>query len=206
MEMKGYGADIAAREAHVIGKTPRIEALADDEMSAETRALVDEVRAAAGAGAASEVPEYMRLLVKHPDLFKVNMETGTVLFLGKILPRERELAVLRVGWLAGAPYEWGEHVRISKRYGVTEEEIERATIGSSAPGWSEHDGAIMRGAEELLSDFAISDATWDILAKSWDEQQLIEFPAMVGAYVVTAFIQNSLRARLAPDNTGLTRR
>ncbi len=148
----------------------------------------------------------MRLLVKHPDLFKVNMETGTVLFLGKISPRERELAVLRVGWLAGAPYEWGEHVRISKRYGVTDEEIERATIGSAAAGWSEHDRAIVRGAEELLWDFALSDATWETLARSWNEQQLIEFPAMVGAYVVTAFIQNSLRARLAPDNCGLTRR
>jgi 4-carboxymuconolactone decarboxylase len=206
MALKGYGDNIAAREAHVVGQEPRIAALADSEMSAEHRALVDEVRIAAGAGSASEVPEYMRLLVKHPDLFKVNMETGTVLFLGKIAPRERELAVLRIGWLAGAPYEWGEHVRISKRYGVTDEEIERATIGSAAEGWSEHDRAIVRGAEELLSDFALSDATWETLAKSWNEQQLIEFPAMVGAYVVTAFIQNSLRARLAPDNCGLTRR
>ena len=41
---------------------------------------------------------------------------------------------------------------------------------------------------------AISQATWDVLAKSWDEAQTIEFPAMVGQYVVIAFIQNSIRA------------
>ena len=66
-----------------------------------------------------------------------------------------------------------------------------------------HDGAILRGVEELLSDFAVSDATWDILAKTWNEAQMLEYPSMVGQYVVTAFIQNSFRARIAPENPGL---
>ena len=57
-----------------------------------------------------------------------------------------------------------------------------------------------------MLDFAISGETWDILAKSWDEAQMLEFPAMVGQYVAIAFIQNSYRARLAPENTGLALR
>lgn len=202
MELKAY--DIAAREAQVIGDGPRISALEDSEMDGETRAIVDNVRAAAGAGAAAEVPEYMRTMVRHPALFKSQMELGAVLFRGKIPARERELAVLRIGWLAGAPYEWGEHVKISQRYGVSREEIARAKQGSSAPGWSEHDAAILRGVEELLSDFAMSDATWATLARTWDDAQMAEFPSMVGQYVVTAFIQNSLRIRLAEDNPGLS--
>ncbi len=202
--LNGY--DIKSREAHVLGDGPRIAALADNEMEGETRAIVDRVRIAAGAGSAAEVPEYMRTMVKHPELFRCQMEMGAVLFKGRIPPRERELAVLRIGWLAGAPYEWGEHVKISQRYGVSREEIARVQQGSSAPGWSEHDAAILRGVEELLEDFALSDATWEVLAKSWDEAQLLEFPSMVGQYVVTAYIQNSVRSRLGPENPGLSHR
>ncbi len=203
MELKGYGDRLAARTAQVLGDGPKIAALDDSEMSGETRTLVDTIRLSAGAGTSAEVPEYMRTMVKHPALFRAQMELGTVLFKGQISPRERELAVLRIGWLAGAPYEWGEHVKISQRYGVTKEEIARVQQGSAAPGWSVHDGAILRGVEELLSDFAVSDATWDILAKTWNEAQMLEYPSMVGQYVVTAFIQNSFRARIAPENPGL---
>lgn len=202
MALNGY--DIASREAHVLGDGPRIAALEDNEMAGETRAIVDRVRAAAGAGPAAEVPEYMRTMVKHPELFRAQMEIGRVLFKGLIPPRERELAVLRIGWLAGAPFEWGEHVKISQRYGVTREEIGRVKLGSAAPGWNEHDAAILRGVEELLEDFALSDATWEVLAKRWDEAQMVEFPSMVGQYVAIAFIQNSLRIRLAVENTGLS--
>ncbi len=195
--------DIAAREAHVLGDGPRIAPLEDSEMDANTRAIVNSVRASAGAGPAVIVPEYMRTMAKHPELFRAHMELGTVLFKGRIAPRERELAVLRVGWLAGAPYEWGEHVKIAQRYGVTRDEIARTKLGSDALGWTEHEAAILRGVEELLADFAMSDTTWETLAKTWDEAQMAEYPAMVGQYVVTAYVQNSLRVRLAPENPGL---
>ena len=203
MELKGYGDRLAQRTAQVVGDGPRIAAIADSEMSDETRDIVNTIRKSAGAGAAAEVPDYMRTMVKHPALFRAQMELGTVLFKGLIPARERELSVLRIGWAAGAPYEWGEHVKISQRYGVSREEIERVKQGSSAPGWSEHEAAVLRGTEELLSDFAVSDATYDVLAKTWSEAQLLEFPSMVGAYVVTAFIQNTIRSRLAPENPGL---
>ena len=110
--------------------------------------------------------------------------------------------MLRCAWLCRAPFEWGEHVDIGKRYGLSAEEVERVTQGSSAPGWSEHDAAILRGVEELIGDQALSDATWETLAKSWNEAQMIAFPMMAGQYVATAFVQNLLRIRLAENNRG----
>ncbi len=204
----GYrpGDDIAARMAEVVGQGPRIEAIPDAGIDGEARAIVDTIRAAAGAGSAAEVPDYMRTMLKHPAIFRAQMDMGTAIFQGLIPKRERELAVLRIGWLCGAPYEWGEHVDIGKRYGVTADEVERATVGSAAPGWSEHDRAILKGVEELLDNKAISQATWDTLAKTWNEAQMLEFPMMAGMYVTTAFIQNSVRTRLAEDNPGLSHR
>lgn len=198
--------DIPAREARVIGAGPRIAAVPDAEIDPESRRIVDEIRASAGAGPATVIPEYMRVVIKHPEIFRCQMDLGTVLFQGLIPARERELAVLRVGWLSQAPYEWGQHVDIAKRYGLTGEEVARVQLGSEAPGWSEHEAAILRGVEELLADYALSDATWAVLARSWSEAQLIEFPMMVGQYVATAFIQNSLRIPLQDGNPGLAHR
>ena len=65
---------------------------------------------------------------------------------------------------------------------------------------------MQRGVEELLTIHVISDPTWEALAKRWDEQQLIEFVMMVGHYIATALVQNSLRVRLREDNPGMTLR
>ena len=200
--------DINARQAHVIGSGPRIMAADNDAVDAESMALVNAVRAGAGAESVTpdQVPDYMRTMMKHRGLFRCQMEMGTVLFNGRIPQRERELAILRIGWLCRAPYEWGQHVDIAKRVGLSDEEIERTTQGSDAPGWSDHERAILRGVEELIADQAMSDATWDVLAQSWDEEQLIEYPMMVGQYVATAYVQNSLRVRLTEVNPGLSHR
>lgn len=195
--------DIATREAHVVGPGPRIAAVAEGEIDEASRALIVAVRAGAGAPPMVEVPEYMRTVVKHPDIFRCQMEMGTALFAGRIPARERELAILRVGWLCRAPYEWGQHVAIGYRVGLSGEEIARVRTGSAAPGWSDHDAAILRGVEELIADKALSDDTWDTLAQNWDEAQMIEFPMMVGQYVATAYVQNSLRIPLEGGNPGL---
>jgi alkylhydroperoxidase family enzyme len=200
------GYDPTRRHAQVLGDGPRIEALPNDEIDEQSWALVNDLREAAGAGRTTVMPEFMRLMAKHPPIFHRQMEMGSVLFNGEIPARERELAVLRISWLAGAAYEWGEHVEIAKRSGLSDVEIERITRGSSGSDWSDHDAAILRATEELLTDFAISDETWLTLSRAWNEQQLIELPMMVGQYLTTAFLLNSLNVRLAEGNLGLMHR
>lgn len=197
---------IAAREAELLGKPQRVPAVPLAEVGQDAWDVVNEVRAAIGLGPATELPGYSLTMVQHPSIFRRQLEMGVAVFTGRLPPRERELAVLRIGWLLRAPYEWGEHVDIGQRYGVTKPEIERVIEGSSAPGWSEHEAAILRAVEEILADVSVSDATWAVLAKTWDDQQLIEFSMMVGQYVCTAIVQNSLRIRLETKNPGLTYR
>ena len=196
------GFDIDAREAEIVGKPQRIASLKPDEFGADATALVIKIRKSLGLET-TEIPAVFGLMLRHPGLFQAQMDMGVALFRGQISARERELAVLRVGWLCRAPFEWGEHVDIAKRYGVTQEEVNRVPLGSSAPGWSEHDRAILKAVEELLGNQMISDETWDVLAKTWTERQLIEFPMLVGQYFATALQQNALRVRLADDNPGL---
>ncbi len=199
--------DLVALEAEIIGKPQRIASVARDEFDEEAMACIRRIHAALGINTGSVVPDYFGLLVKHPGIFRCQLDIGTMFFKHGLIPkRERELTILRVGWLCQAPYEWGEHVDIGKRFGVTATEIEQVIIGSSAPEWNDHDRAIMLGVDELLDTKRLCDETWAVLANSWDEAQLIEFPTLVGQYVATALQQNALRVSLSPDNPGMSHR
>jgi alkylhydroperoxidase family enzyme len=203
----GYTAEgIAAREAELLGQPQRVPPLKLEELGQDTWDIVNEIRKTIGLGPATDMPGYSLTMAKHPPIFRRQLEMGMAIFGGKMPARERELAVLRIGWLLRAPYEWGEHVDIGQRYGVTKDEILRVIEGSAAPGWTEHEAAILKAVEEILTNLTVSDATWAVLAKTWDEQQLLEFPMMVGQYVCTAIVQNTLRIRLEKDNPGLTYR
>jgi 4-carboxymuconolactone decarboxylase len=198
--------DIQKRDALILGKSPRIEPLDASKLGKEAAESAMALRKAATGVSSSEVTEFTATILRHPDLYQRHAALALQLYGGALSPRDRELAVLRIGWLARAPYEWGQHVRIGKQVGITPEEIERITIGSKAPGWSEHDGAILQAVEELLADVTICDQTWATLTRYLDEKQLIELPLLVGQYLGVAFLQNALRMRLMPGNLGLTAR
>lgn len=187
--------DIDAREKQVIGDGPRIAPLAEDEISGEAEELIKQIRGVFKIPDDVGVPVVSLISLRHPGLFRGQMSLGIELAgKGAIPDRERELAVLRIAMLCGAPFEWAEHVDISRKFGVTDEEIERVIEGSSAAGWSEHERALLRGVEELIADRCLSDETWDTLARTWDEKQLMELPMLVGSYFMTALQQNTLRA------------
>jgi len=195
---------INARIADITDKPQRIAPLTQEEMDADARVLIARLGASVGAESEEHVTDYFRTMIKHPQLFRCQLEFGTALFQGKLPARERELAILRIGWLLRAPYEWGAHLDVGRRCGVTEDEIERLIRGSAAPGWSEHDAAILRAVEQLLVDQSICDDTWATLASRWSEQQLIEFTIVVGQYVSNAYVQNTLRMRLGEQNPGFS--
>ena len=91
-----------------------------------------------------------------------------------LAPRERELLILRIGWLCQAEYEWGQHVIFGKGAGLTDEEIARIKEGPDAKGWSPFDAALLRAADELHADAFISDATWAALSERYSTQQLMD--------------------------------
>lgn len=207
-ERKSALQDTRAREALILGKPPRIPPLRPEEVAQEALANTAKLRKAASGSTVpvsmAEVPELVMTLLCHPELYQRVSDLGVQLLgRGTLAPRERELAVLRVGWLCQAPYEWGEHVRVAKMVGLTSEEIERVTLGSSASGWTEHESAILRAVEELKEVAMISDATWETLSKRLDDGQLFELPVLIGQFTMVAYFQNALRLRLSQDNIGL---
>lgn len=202
------------REIEILGQPPRLPPLTQEECGPEARALSARLMQAIGrpwgvtteTGEPRPVSEQIAILLRHRDLYRAHLETGIVLLQGALPPRDRELVILRTGWLCQAPLEWCEHVAIAKRMGVSSAEIEQVVQGSSAPGWDAHDQALLRAVEELHAGAMISDETWAALAERLTPEQLIELPILVGQYMTVAFYQNALRIRLTGENGGLSAR
>ena len=201
-------AALAERDAQDFGRPPRIPPLAADEIDADAMEVVRGIRRAIGLDPDSKdpLPDFVSTILRHPNLYRNFMAYGLQILNGAVSVRHRELAILRIAWLCRAPLEWGEHVAAGKRCGLTADEIERVTRGSSDPGWQASDRAIIRAAEELHADAAISDDTWTALADFLNEKQLIELPFLIGHYTAVAYYQNALRVRPLSGNRGLASR
>jgi len=169
--------------------SPRLAPLTDEEMDADTRALL-------GAGR-GRVLNIFRTLARHPKLLKRWLVFGHhVLAKSSLGARERELTILRVGWICRSEYEWGQHVVIGRASGLTDAEIERIAAGPDAPGWSDLDRWILRGADELVQDHFLSDATWQGLCVHCNTEQLVDFVFTVGQYTLVSMALNSFGVQL----------
>lgn len=195
-------ADIAARQDEIFGQPPRILPIEMDQLDKTGWKTAGSVKQAVGVPADDKGQEYHRTMMRYPELYKRHSALAVALFGGELATRDRELLILRIAWLCGAPYEWGEHVKISKYLlHFTEDDFERIIAGPAAPGWSEHERAVLKTVDELRANATISDETWAVLARTLNEKQLIQIPILVGQYQGIAYLQNALRLRPTVHNT-----
>jgi alkylhydroperoxidase family enzyme len=170
---------------------PRFPPLSDDQLDDEAREFLRQVERD------GRVLNIYRTLAAHPKLLKRWGVFGTHILYRNTLPaRERELLILRTGWLCRSEYEWGQHVIIARGSGVTGEEIERVKEGADAAGWNAADAALIRAADELHNNSFISDSTWQTLSNAWSTQQLIDIIFTVGQYHTVSMALNTLGVQL----------
>jgi len=199
--------DAAARTGEVLGKGERLPRLSEADLDERHLTAIERLRLIYGYPEGTPLAHFFATLANSPEFFAGYISLGVTATEQSALPRRvREMAVLRAGWLYGAPYMWGEHVHATRGTLFTSEEIDRITLGSQAEGWCDLDRGVLRAVEELHRDAMISDTTWDQLAVHLDSRQLLELPILVGHYATTAFLQNSLRTPLNAHNPGLTAR
>ena len=111
-------------------------------------------------------------------------------------PRERELLILRTGWLCHAEYEWGQHVVMGKAAGLTDVEIARIKDGPEVQGWGRFDATLLRAADELHARAFVGDATWSALSERYTTNQLMDAVFAVGQYTMVSMALNSFGVQL----------
>lgn len=171
--------------------SPRIQPLAPKSFDPEVRKIV------ASDSASGEPLNIFRTLANHPKLLKRWLVFANhVLFKSTLGARERELVILRVGWLCRAGYEWGQHVLIGKEAGLSDEEIERIRKGPYAPGWNELDSLLLRATDQLHNDHHINDEVWQALAKELSQEQMMDLVFAIGQYTLVSMALNSFGVQL----------
>ena len=177
---------------------PRVAPLPESEWDPEIAPLLG----TAGPGG-GEPLHIFTTLAHHPKLLKRWLVFGAhVLSKSTLPPRDRELVILRIGWLCRSAYEFGQHTSIGRETGLSDEEIRRVTQGPDAPGWSDFDRTLLRAADELHGDAFLSDATWKELSERYSTQQRIDLIFAVGQYQLVSMALNSLGVQLDPGVPG----
>lgn len=182
--------------------TPRVLPRPEKDWDDDAREVLAPLQAAGGG----RLLNIFGTLAHHPDLMKRWLVFGNhVLGKSTLAPRERELAILRVGWLCGSDYEYGQHVLIGKGVGLTEEECARVVDGPDAPGWSPLETLVLRATDELHDDQRIGDATWDALQGHLDVRQCLDLVFAVGQYHLVSMALNTLGVERDPGVPGFPR-
>jgi 4-carboxymuconolactone decarboxylase len=172
-------------------KQARIAPLQDSDFSDEQKEVLKPM---AGWG---PVLNIFRTLVRAPRAFKrFNFWAGYILSdRNDLSPRDRELIILRVGYLCSSGYEWAQHEVIGRDCGLTDVEIQRIKEGPTSKLWGELDRAYLNAADELVRDHFIGDDTWAALSSLTDKQKM-DVVFTVGQYTQVSMILNSFGVQL----------
>lgn len=118
----------------------------------------------------------------------------TFIFRGRLEPKLRELAVLRIMWRCDRAFEWGNHYRFARDAGVTRDEVlavrtaqpDRDLLGPVA--------LVVRAADEVVDTGCVAAATVTELADVFRGPLLDEFLYLLGGYRMFATVSASRRA------------
>ena len=173
--------------------TPRLTPLPESEWTQQQREEITR-------GNPPRILNIFRTLIRHPDLYRRWMPFGNhVLFKSSLPPRERELAILRVGWLCRSAYEFHQHTRVGKAAGLSDADIERVKTGPRDSAWTPAERVLLQAVDELHADQFVTDATWKALGSHFSEHQLIDLVFAVGQYTMVSMALNTLGVQIEDE-------
>jgi alkylhydroperoxidase family enzyme len=118
----------------------------------------------------------------------------------KLDPRLRELALMTVGRIAGAEYEFVHHWNIALSVGVSREQLEQLAEFERSPVFNEHERAVMHYAAEATTNIKVSDKTFDALRTFLDNRRIMELAMSVAFYNAVVRIIVPIGVELEPGS------
>lgn len=172
---------------------PRIPPVRLEDCEPEVQRMLARVP----ADADGEPLRVFSTLATHGPLFAAWLPFGgQLLSSGRLAHRDRELLILRTAWLCRAEYEWGHHVPLGKRAGLTDEQITAVTTGPADPLWDDADALLLAAVDELHADSRVGEATYAALAQRFEPAEVVELLMVIGHYHMVGFVLNSAGTQL----------
>ena len=141
------------------------------------------------------LPEHQDLLARNINLYRLlahspraarslNTLARFIRDGSRLDPRLRQMAILQVGYLTRAAYEYSHHIRISRDFEVSDDDI-RAIADETAGRPTALEPlakAVLRAARDMTRDLAISDETFAVLRQGLDDERLTDLLITIAYY------------------------
>jgi hypothetical protein len=151
-------------------------------------------------------------LADHPRLrafFECWLDT--FVFEGRIDPLLRERVILRIMWRCAQPFEWGNHYRLARRVGLSDDDVLAVRTDDLAGEANANVAVVLRAADEMVDLGQLTEHTLDACRALFpDPGTLHEFLYLVAGYRMMASVSASTRTERGgpqwpPDGVGPVR-
>lgn len=131
-------------------------------------------------------------VIHNPDLYETWIPFCLKLLLESAFTDiEKEVVILRTAWRTKADYEWGHHLRIGRKAGLSDAQME--SLATEEPVLNDEKlDLLVDATDQYLRDHTITTETSAQLAKHFDAQQRVELPMLVGHYSLLSMLLRSL--------------
>ena len=134
-----------------------------------------------------------RMLAHSPPVLSGFTKLGGALLQDAALdPRLRELAIVRVGLLAGASYEVGKHTAIARAVGVSDAELAALEPTERCDALADPARAVIELTDELFGGVRATDAAMARIRRHLDDRQLVELVVTIGYYGLVCRVLETL--------------
>jgi len=156
----------------------RLPYLDRDQLPEMERDIFDHLLAQRGSiGNIFRLAAHSPLLLRRMLYFSDGLRNRT-----RLDRRFRELAILTVGRLTNAEYEYVHHQRLAKSVGVRQEQLDRLAAWETDPAFNDQERAVIRYATEVTQNVKVTDGTFDALRQFLDNEQIVELTLNTGFY------------------------
>jgi 4-carboxymuconolactone decarboxylase len=115
---------------------------------------------------------------------------------GVLQARLVELAIITVGRIWSAEFEFAVHAQYALEVGVAQEIVEAIRCNEEPAFEKDDEAAVYRFAKELTSKFRVEDETYQAALEHIGEQGAVELIALMGLYVMVCMTLNAFEVPL----------
>jgi alkylhydroperoxidase family enzyme len=168
----------------------RLSYLNQDDLAEEHRRLLE------------RPANLFRALVHSPEAFRNFSRLGGWIRTGSTLdPRLREMAILQVGYITRAAYEWTHHIKIGHDFGVSDDDI-RALIDETAGKTTDLpdlDRAVLRLAREMTEELKGSEEAFNTVHSALGDEHTVDLLMTIAFYNLVVRVLHTLEIDLEPE-------
>ncbi|GAB2887295.1 carboxymuconolactone decarboxylase family protein [Paralcaligenes sp. KSB-10] len=148
--------------------------------------LVDQIVAERGS-----VLHLYQMLLHSPDIARGWLNHLTGIRLRNSIPGQlREMIIMRVALLNGAPYEADQHAPIALKEGMSQAQLDALNDWESSTLFSERERAVLAYTDAMTRHVQVPKEVFGAVQPHFDAKQLVELTATIATYnMVSRFLE-----------------